>query len=104
MHTDREIVQREVIEEDEKALVVNDTINSEKVKELIDEVNQLPPEERVQFVSSLIGKDSGLSVVLGNGNNYISQPEIVIQINNANCETLKGIGAAIAERIRNPSR
>lgn len=93
-HTDKEIVRHKAIEK-----VCS---NSEKVKELIEEVNQLPPEERIQFVSSLIGKESGLSVVLGNGNNYISQPEIVIQINNASGETIKEIGAAIAGRIRNP--
>lgn len=70
---------------------------------LFDEINRLPPHERMDLVQRLIGGQSGLTVVLGSnnftGNNFIVQLGDVQALGDVDPATLLRLLDAIAVRI-----
>ncbi len=70
-----------------------------KLEQLLDDIQELPTEEKAQLVGKLLGQQAGVSVVLGNGSNHVLKADLVVQINNADKEMIQGITEAIARRI-----
>lgn len=68
--------------------------HSPKLEELLQEVEQLPTEERAQLMKWLLGKQNGVNIVFG----HLSG-SIAIQINTMDSEQLGDLLRAIAQRI-----
>ena len=73
-----------------------------KLDEIKPLVQQLSAQEKAELVKELIGKDSGLQVVLG-GSNWTSA-EIAIQIQTASSVDLSVLLEALAQRVRSQSQ
>lgn len=71
----------------------------EEVKPLI---AQLSPHEKAELLKELVGRDSGLQVVLG-GSNWTTA-EIAIQIQTASSVDLSVLLEAVAERLRSQKK
>lgn len=75
----------------------------DKLKQLIEQINNLPPDEKAQLLSSLLGKEAGLSVIFGNGGSHVMTADVVIQISGADASMIEKITEAIASRIEKRS-
>lgn len=69
------------------------------IEQLAEEISSLPPDEKAELVSKILGEKPGISVVFGNGGNHVKQADLVVQINSADKELIEGITSAIARRI-----
>lgn len=77
---------------------------TDKLQEIIAEINSLPANDKAQLLSALLGgKDAGMSVIFGNGNNHVLSADVVVQINSADTSTVQAIVDAIASRIEKRS-
>lgn len=74
-------------------------VSSRSFEQLVEEISSLPPTERAELVSKILGEKPGISVVFGNGGNHVSKADLVVQINSADKELVEGITQAIARRI-----
>lgn len=70
-----------------------------KLDELKPLVQQLSAQEKAELVKELIGKDSGLQVVLGGS--VSTSAEIAIQIQTASSVDISALLEALAYRVRN---
>lgn len=78
--------------------------NHNGLKEIIDKINSLPTDEKAQLLSSLLGeKDTGMSVIFGNGGSHVLSADVVVQINSSDPSFVQTIAGAIASRIEKRS-
>lgn len=77
----------------------SEIVNSRSFEQLMEEIASLPPDEKAELVSQILGDRPGVSVVFGNGGNHVQKAELVVQINSADKELIEGITSAIARRI-----
>jgi hypothetical protein len=76
--------------------VVSDRNVRHTLEEILPVLESLPVEEKAKLIQRLIGKQSGLSVVLGSSHLHGSIIEV---INMMSCDELSEILKAIAQRI-----
>jgi hypothetical protein len=76
----------------------NQTTTNLNFEELLDSIEKLPTLQKAQVIEHLLGKNSSLSVVLGNNQLY---GDIIMHINMMPKEQLGDILKAIAARFRN---
>lgn len=74
-------------------------VKSRTADELIEEIQELPPEEKARLVTKILGERAGVNIIFGNGGNHVKKADLVVQINNADKDVLERITQAIARRI-----
>lgn len=74
-------------------------VTARSFEQLVEEIASLPPDEKAELVSKILGERPGVSVVFGNGGNHVNRADLVVQINSADKELIEGITSAIARRI-----
>jgi hypothetical protein len=54
-------------------------VRRSRIEEILEEIKNLPADEKAQLIAKLLGQQSGLSVVFGNGSNIL-EADLVVRI------------------------